>query len=554
MSTATSSGGGGGSSEQQALRLYELETEVSQQREAKAQAQTTIEQLEKSQQRALDELEALHKAHGRLEARFFDTEAELAAAKARSQRTQRTAASLEASLEAKTAALDREREAWQRKEGELKTELAQAKRKALVGRRQTVSAASPVHSRTGSTVDGRMSMYAPGSSSPLSPPSSTHAIDADDTGMQMMQSQIRHLTRRLKEAEARAQHATEQAARIHMEAEQTVGDLDSFQRQAEKLESQVRQLSELNESLREDNESYQVLLQMTTIKGGLSFNNPRSSLDSRASSGKWAASPTILEDGPPTMPSTCATDSGEVLSPGGGLDLASELGQVLSLDDGGSDGDSLLARISELEEQATQLKEDLRKTKYARRHLSEENKALSLYVNKILDRILSSGGLEAVLSHDYDPAKKQQPSTFATPRRTQTTPRHARHNSARLVRKTFTSPQPPPPPSLALFSEPGTGDGITSVFVPPASPAALRTSGQQLPADATSPPPFSRRVRSATVAVSSSNSSSSPADDPSAAGAATIGGASGTWWKRMSIRLGGTGWNPPDENQDAAPQ
>ncbi|KAJ2142858.1 hypothetical protein IW142_004049 [Coemansia sp. RSA 564] len=494
-------------------RVYELETTVSQLRATDAQTQRTVERLERDHQRANDELVTLHKTHERLETRFFEAEAELAAAATRAERMQRSHAALEASAEARAAALEREREEWQRTEAELRTELAAARRRAMVGRRQTVSSANspPTHSRT-------KSMYA--RDAPMG--TSAQALNADvDAQESAQQTQIRKLTRRLRESETRAHDAAAQAHRMHEEATQMLSDLDASQWRTSKLEHTVTQLSELNESLREDNEAYQMLLQMSTIKGGISFTDARPSIDSRASSGKWAASPTIREEA--AVPDLAAElGLADELGRADGLGLANEQGDA----EPGSAG-SLQARMSELEEQNTQLKEELRKTKYERRHLGEENKALSVYVNKILGRILtSSGGLEAVLSHDFDPAKKASAAATPTPAR----PKHVRHSSVYLVRK-----QPPrelpPPPSLALFAEPGSGDGITSVFVPP-SPATMRTA-KPLPDAPDSP--ISRRVRSATIA---GGALSRPAASEDCSGAATVGAASGTWWKRMSMRFG----------------
>ncbi|KAJ2501655.1 hypothetical protein GGH96_001728 [Coemansia sp. RSA 1972] len=514
-------------------RVYELETTVSQLRAADAQTQRTVERLERDHQRANDELATLHKTHERLETRFFEAEAELAAAATRAERMQRSHAALEASAEARAAALEREREEWQRTEAELRTELAAARRRAMVGRRQTVSSANgpPTHSRT-------KSMYARDAAMPtpvLSPLASAQALNADaDAQESAQQSQIRQLTRRLREAETRAHDAAAQAHRMHEEATQMLSDLDASQWRTSKLEHAVTQLSELNESLREDNEAYQMLLQMSTIKGGISFADARPSIDSRASSGKWAASPTIREE-------AAVPDLAAELGRADGFGLADELGRAdglgLANEQGDADpgsGGSLQARMSELEEQNTQLKEELRKTKYERRHLGEENKALSVYVNKILGRILtSSGGLEAVLSHDFDPAKKASAAATPTPAR----PKHVRHSSVYLVRKQPPREQPPPP-SLALFAEPGSGDGITSVFVPP-SPATMRTA-KTLPDAPDSP--ISRRVRSATIA---GGALSRPAASEDSSGAATVGAASGTWWKRMSMRFGSSA--PGDE-------
>ncbi|KAJ2001441.1 hypothetical protein H4R26_004130 [Coemansia thaxteri] len=484
-----------------ASRMHELEAEVARLRDGNSRAQGRLERAERERQQALEELEALHSSHSRLEARFFEAETGLGAAAAKLERTLRTNTTLEAAADQKAAALDREREAWHRREVELNTELAAAKRRATVQRRQTVAGAA--HSRSGSVAGA-----AHGGVSAFGDPQAGGGSDH--------QAQARQLARRLREAEARAQQAGEQAGRLHMEAEQAAGSLDALQRKAERLEHTVRQLSELNESLREDNESYQVLLQMSTMRGGLSFANPRASLDSRASSTRCP---------PPDEPEPAAAQ-----------DLASELGHALhfgrpepeALHSGRSTPAAAPPRLAELEELVTRLREELRKTKYERRHLSDENKALSLYVNKILARILaSSDGLEAVLSRDYDappaprPRARPPATSLAVPRDASTPPAQ------------------------------GSGDGITSVFIPPTSPTQLRP---QAVSPAHPLPPPTRRARSATVAgdlppdtrCSSANANASTNTNADAnAAPATIGGA---WWKRMSVRLG-SGWNVHEEAQ-----
>ncbi|KAJ2697382.1 hypothetical protein H4R19_005667 [Coemansia spiralis] len=545
---ASASGAALADSEQLAARVYELESVAAQLREESDAAHKAGERLEREQQRAVGELEAMHSTHARLESRFFAAEGDLAAANARLERMQRSTAALEAGLQSKEAALEKERECWQRTEADLRSELAAAKHRTVTTRRQTVSTTS--HSR--STSLGRGIAFTP-TMLPLSPPAALPAMpltdDAHDARDRAMQAQISQLTRRVRDAEAHAQEATAHATRVHSEAEHAVAGLEEQLRHVEQLEHAVAQLTELNESLREDNESYQVLLQMSTIKGGLTFTNARTSVDSRASSGKWAASPTIPEDGASPPPAAAS----ESASPGFGRDLAAELGQALSLD--GSDVDAHV-RITELEEQTTRLKEDLRKARYERRQLGEENKALSLYVNKILGRIMASaGGLEAVLSCDYDAlspgSRPPAASSFAAPSPTAPPPKHVRRGSIRLARNTAPAPKPlpppppPPRPPVVLTLEPGTGDGVTSVFVPPTSPA--RAAGRQLPGVLQSPPPYSRRTRSATVAAGPAPDRTSR--DSNGNAAATIGAAAGSaWWKRMSIRLGG-GWNAPSEPQ-----
>ncbi|KAJ2765483.1 hypothetical protein IWQ57_004758, partial [Coemansia nantahalensis] len=534
-----------------AARVYELEATVAQLHEAGSAAHKTAERAERERQRVAGELEAMHSTHARLESRFFAAEGDLAAANARLERAQRNAAALEASVQSREATLEREREAWRRTEADLRDELAAARRRVATVRRQTVSTTS--HSR--STSLGRPIAFSPEMQQhapelpPLSPPAVPLPDDSRDARAQAMQTQISQLMRRARDAEARAQESAAHAARIHAEAVHAVAALEDCQRRVEQLEHTVAQLAELNESLREDNESYQVLLQMSTIKGGISFANARTSVDSRASSGRCVASPTIPDDG--SLPLTAAGTGSGSPPPGVARDLAAELGLALSLD--GCDADPP-ARIAALEEQTTRLKEDLRKARYERRQMGEENKALSLYVNKILGRIMASaGGLEAVLSCDYDALAPGKPgaSSYAAPPPGASSPRPVRSGSIRLARNSTPSKplprpqQPPPPPPVSLTLEPGTGDGVTSVFVPPTSP--MRPAARQLPASPQSPPPYSRRTRSATVAAGPA--SERPSRDSCGDASATIGPASGgTWWKRMSIRLGG-GWNAPDEPQ-----
>ncbi|KAJ2390702.1 hypothetical protein GGI23_005571 [Coemansia sp. RSA 2559] len=578
MATASSAQPANGD---QTRRIYELETTIAQLRDANTQSQAAVLRLERDRQRTEEELDALNKAHSRLETQLFEAESQLGAASSKLDRTRRVNTTMQSTLEARVASLEREREGLKKKEAELAADLAAAKRRATIQRRQTVSATSG-HTRSGSTAGtasfGGIAMFTHDVPSPFSGPAYQADAQADasagDQQARQMQAQISQLSRKLRETEDLAQQANDQAARIHAEAEHALGAFDAHRQRIDDLETTVKQLSELNESLREDNESYQMLLQMSTMKGGLSFgNNARRSLESRSSSGKWAASP----DGGGSPDGNSAFNY--PASPDIGLDLASELGQALSLDEAHADGSPIAgdlapdadtrssanrSRIPVLEEKIIQLKEELRKTKYDRRRLSDENKAMSLYINKILARIMASpNGLEAILSNDYE----KKPGSIANPK--QPLPSSSSVSANKLVRKedprtptkcaTMHAKPPQHRPSLSLAAQ-GSGDGITSVFIPPTSPAMQHANPPLLPVKQLEekskegedeqeqehvPPPYTRRVRSATVAVDMVpdiklvNRS---------AGAATISnGSSGTWWRRMSVlRIGGA-WNAPDD-------
>ncbi|KAJ1789855.1 hypothetical protein LPJ59_005269 [Coemansia sp. RSA 2399] len=173
----------------------------------------------------------------------------------------------------------------------------------------------------------------------------------------------------------------------------------------------------------------------------------------------------------------------------------------------------------------------------------------------------SPNGLEAILSNDYE----KKPGSIAKPK--QSPPSSSSVSTNKLVRKedprtptksaTIHAKPPQHRPSLSLAAQ-GSGDGITSVFIPPTSPATQHANPPLLPVKQLEekskneedeqehvPPPYTRRVRSATVAVDM-------APDIKlvnrSAGAATISnGSSGTWWRRMSVlRIGGA-WSAPDD-------
>ncbi|KAJ1950741.1 hypothetical protein EC988_004273, partial [Linderina pennispora] len=210
------------------------------------------------------------------------------------------------------------------------------------------------------------------------------------------------------------------------------------------------------------------------------------------------------------------------------------------------------SRTAELEEQLSKLKEELRKTKYDRRHLADENKALSLYVNKILSRILAStDGLEAVLARDYDSSAASTPTAGSPLQRSSTvrSPVVQQKRQHGRTRSTF-SPllrETPPVPDMSTFPVRGSGDGITSVFVPPTSPSA-QSAAQFSPLPVKNPERFAGRARSQTHSAGMAPMAPPvPTPRPNAGNAQ----AGGTWWKRMSVRIGG-GWNMQDGPDQSA--
>ncbi|ORX74238.1 hypothetical protein DL89DRAFT_289842 [Linderina pennispora] len=440
---------------QASARLYELETTVSQIRDASAKTQLDHTRLEKRHNLALAELQDLQKSHSRLEHQYFETERQLQAASAQLDKAQRQNNTLASQLEAKTREL------------ELAEQLATAKKKVTMQRRQTVNLGAPAREEH----DG----------------------------------ETRRLALKAREAEARAVRMEGAAEQVRREAQLVAADLVQSQRKCDKLEQTIKQLNELNEGLREDNESYQMLLQMGTIKGGFKLSSGRASFDSRKYSPDEA--PTRS---PSSMPSPASQHPG-------GLDLAAELDQALSV--------SGSSRTAELEEQ-------LQSTIAA--IWPDENKALSLY-----------------LARDYDSSAASTPTAGSPLQRSSTvrSPVVQQKRQHGRTRSTF-SPllrETPPVPDMSTFPVRGSGDGITSVFVPPTSPSA-QSAAQFSPLPVKNPERFAGRARSQTHSAGMAPMAPPvPTPRPNAGNAQ----AGGTWWKRMSVRIGG-GWNMQDGPDQSA--
>ncbi|OZJ04972.1 hypothetical protein BZG36_01760 [Bifiguratus adelaidae] len=144
--------------------------------------------------------------------------------------------------------------------------------------------------------------------------------------------------------------------------------LTQIQEQAQRIEQLEQELANVKSvclGLQEDNESYQLLLQERTMSGEFS-------LDSL------------------TQASMSRKETGEQLRSSKGLNLAAEL--------------DILGERQSIED-TTKIKEENKK-------LQDENKALTLYINKILIRIMENKSLEAILSID-SPERSREPTKLS---------------------------------------------------------------------------------------------------------------------------------------------
>ena len=138
----------------------------------------------------------------------------------------------------------------------------------------------------------------------------------------------------------------------------------------QELERQLLEIKVTNARLMEETESYQLLLSEKTLKGDFSTND------------MWRTHSNLIDQSPPRNKQSSS--------------LADELSEAAEAEQGDED-----ERIKRLEAENTSLK--------------EENKALSLYIEKIIERILKhQGGFETILSNtdDDDESSSRRPKSL----------------------------------------------------------------------------------------------------------------------------------------------
>ncbi|KAH7107132.1 hypothetical protein BKA62DRAFT_650693 [Auriculariales sp. MPI-PUGE-AT-0066] len=256
----------------------------------------------------------------------------------------------------------------------------------------------------------------------------------------------------------------------------------SLQATTQLLQAQLHDLQRVNNSLQEENESYNILLRERTLTGqfdatrfaGTSSasgapstadddddrsirSGTRSLLDrvpevdetladtmspanvKQDDEGHGAVSPRSSRPRPGRRGTGSPPPRGENLGDlpitGPGLDLASELGRAENKDilDGRPPADEKFSRKGKSDEPNA----DVAALRSEVKALKDANKALSLYASKILDRIISEEGFEHILAVDYTgepskdtPASARKNSTAATPSATpQKQPAKARPTS-----------------------------------------------------------------------------------------------------------------------------
>ncbi|ORY05087.1 hypothetical protein K493DRAFT_311079 [Basidiobolus meristosporus CBS 931.73] len=144
------------------------------------------------------------------------------------------------------------------------------------------------------------------------------------------------------------------------------------------LENEKNQLKQVNQTLMEENESYQVLLHEKTMSGSFMLNP-------------------ILQNR---------------------FDAIEEEDEVapLSMEILSAPTTPIVQTFAESNFMVEKLKDDVRVSKDENKTLKDENKALTLYINKILTRIMESGQMMEVLASDYTSPRNElmKPSSSST--------------------------------------------------------------------------------------------------------------------------------------------
>ncbi|KAH7338885.1 hypothetical protein B0J17DRAFT_614163 [Rhizoctonia solani] len=240
------------------------------------------------------------------------------------------------------------------------------------------------------------------------------------------------------------------------------------------LQGQLADLERVNLTLQEENEAYTTLLREKTLNGQMNIlarpesrspsptrdldeeqqqeqaeekeedesksgllspgqsPPPRVRTQSRASRPTRATSPArSTKSGKSaksarrvTMQTLAAETLADLPVAGPGLDLAAELGRAAIIrleDDLGQPGEPEQPEAPKEDEGMKAIKAELEALKGEIKTLKEENKGLTLYASKIIDRIISQEGFEHILAVDYRKPKEEKPPAPApapAPRKT----------------------------------------------------------------------------------------------------------------------------------------
>ncbi|EFX02640.1 m serotype protein [Grosmannia clavigera kw1407] len=411
-------------------------------KERLTQAESQAEQFRRLadvQQAKLDE--ALRE-QARLEERTHEYDEQVEALQSEKREMGRQMQQMETIYEAEHSAMTREKEDMANREEEMQAVIQRLK-DSLAQRNNNASGDDEGRP---SRQSGNNSPGLDSSGGSFAPPSSLHRSDSRNNSKLLLQKDKLIESLRLELAEAQIKL---------VESENQGGG------RLREVERQLMEARMANARLMEDNESYQLLLQEKTLKGdfgtadfGYLSGSGNGGLGSTAANNTAGSSAAASGEGGATTPNETRSANQDALAAleGRGSSLADELSGAA-----GNDSDSESGAVAVVEVAS----ESQRRLEAELKSLQDQNKALTLYINKIIERLLEHQEFQYILDRSSDgkppPAPTSLPATSAGVNASASAMASARTSASSSASSSVsganTNKDLPPPPASQLSQQ-----------------------------------------------------------------------------------------------------
>ncbi|KAL1917749.1 uncharacterized protein VTP21DRAFT_3583 [Calcarisporiella thermophila] len=325
---------------------YSLLAQLEQLRESNKQLSLENAYFRKKYTASQREAQEARDSHTRLENQLFAQEQDVSTLRRENQTLLRSKRDLERKIAKEVGYFEEEKVAWQKREAELKERIQRLRREQAGGNEHT-------DRRRGSS-DSSDETSSPCCSDANSPAPNSEAVDEE--AVLVRERKIASTTIR-----AQDRYISELRAELDRQRNVTHEYMVRLQNQSLRmtaLENEVSQVMQVNRRLMEENEGYQILLHERTISGEFMLN------------------PLLQPEKSPVVQEENAN-----------LNLAEELERA------SADSTDMARKEEETNHIVERMGDEIR-------HFKDENKALILYINKILTKIMENKHLIELLSID----------------------------------------------------------------------------------------------------------------------------------------------------------
>ncbi|CAG8494717.1 22109_t:CDS:2 [Dentiscutata erythropus] len=310
------------------------------------------------------EITSNHNAYTRIESELYQQGQEKEELKKKNEGFLKTKQEIELKLREETEAFDKDQHGWQVRESEL-TDQIKALQETINTLKQQNDASKKRNGNTSSNDDD-------------SPPSSpTTPTAGSATSYYTAVREVKVAKRTIKELERRVNELVTEVENIERMRVNSMNLNKDHVARIHYLENELGQVKHINQTLMEDSERYRQLLHEKTMKGEFVLDNIMQGNAKYTNIAEKVTNFTNKDDAIVNIKSMA-------------IDLEAELNRATHK---GSDH----TVIEKLQDEIKALK--------------DSNKSMSLYINKILNRIMEAKGFEEILSKDWS-AKKETPLTL----------------------------------------------------------------------------------------------------------------------------------------------